>query len=309
MANPDILSEVLKTVRLRGTVYFRAAFRAPWGLEMATGEYANFHIVNSGRCWLRTHDGELLLLKAGDAVLLSNGDRHALLGTPQSDVAPAPEFLEATGRAAGDGSPEFGGAGGVTTTLTCGHFEFDPSAMHPLFNSLDAVIHVPAIDPGSGHWLQSMSALVSETFDHATPGAQSVTDRLAEALFVQILRQHLAARPDLQTYLAAAHDAAIGKALELIHAQPELDWTVAQLAAAAAMSRSRFAKRFQALVGTSPILYLAQWRLLKARQLLADTTGSVQQVSELVGYQSEFAFAKAFKRQFGLSPGQFRKSA
>jgi AraC family transcriptional regulator, activator of mtrCDE len=310
MPGTDILSDVLKVVRLRGTAYFRAACRFLWGLEMTAGEFANFHIVNSGRCWLRVRDGaDLIALEEGDAVMLPRGDAHALLCSPDANAHPAPHFLNSTGRPGDDGATVFGRSGDGTTTITCGHFDFDRSARHPLCDALDSLIHISGEDSRTAVWLHTVTTLAVQASANADAGTQTVIDRLAEALFAQMWLQHLNSLLDMKSYLAAIGDAEIGRTLVLMHAHPARDWTVAVLAREAGMSRSGFAARFNDLVGESPIFYLARWRLLKARELLSETSASVQQVSGQVGYMSEFAFSKAFKRPFGISPTEHRQAS
>ena len=308
MTQSDVLSDVLKAVRLRGAVYFRAAFCAPWGIEMGAGAYANYHLVNSGECWLReSSTGKLTRLSAGDAVMLPKGDAHALLCSPSAAIEPAQQFLESTRRSDAEADTVFGGDGSVTTALTCGHFEFDRVAEHPLFNRLDSVIHVSAQSGNDSRWLSMISDLATHAANSGASGEQIVVDRLAEALLIQLLLRHLSERPDSESFVAAATHGAIGQALELMHTDPIHDWTVAELATRVGMSRSAFASRFHTLVGESPIVYLARWRLLKARELLTNTRDPLNRVADAVGYSSEFAFAKAFKRRFGTTPGQFRK--
>jgi AraC-like DNA-binding protein len=240
--------------------------------------------------------------------MLPRGDAHALLFSPDANAQPAPQFLNSTGRSGDDGTTMFGGSGDVTTTITCGHFDFDRTARHPLFYPLDSVIHISGRDSGAKGWMQTVTSLAVEASANADAGTQAVVDRLAEALFAQMLLRHLSQLPDMKSYLAAVGDAAIGRTLELMLAHPAGDWTVASLAKEPGMSRSTFAARFNELVGESPIFYLARWRLLKARELLSETRASVQQVSEQVGYRSEFAFSTAFKRHFGISPSEHRQA-
>jgi AraC-like DNA-binding protein len=309
----DVLADVLRALRLRGTVYFRADFREPWGLEIRGGEFANFHIVAQGQCWLRTGESPTLqALEPGDVVIFPRGDPHALLQAPGAEAVPASTLISGDATAGDDAEGRvFGGPGPVTTTLICGHFEYDRRYPHPLFETLPVIVHVRASEHGNADWLATAGRLVAAESAASRPGAGAVVDRLAEALLIQALLGHLdsMSQPEANSFLAAIQDRCIGHALALIHRELARDWTLDELARAAGVSRSVFTERFRALIGESPMVYIARWRLLKARELLLDTSLSVAQVADLVGYQSEFSFGKAFKRLFGMPPGAARSTA
>lgn len=309
----DILADILRAQRLRGTVYFRADFRKPWGLDIQGGEFANFHIVAKGRCWLRTGDGTAVrALDEGDVVMFPHGDPHALLHAPEAVATPASQLLRdsATGSQASDGRV-FGGTGSVTTTLICGHFEYDRRFAHPLFESLPSVVLVHATQHGRADWMTAAAQLASAESTLQRPGVGVVVDRLAEALLAQALLGYVDEMPqsEARSFLAAIQDRSIGHVLAMMHRDVNRDWTLDGLAKAGGVSRSVFAERFRALVGDSPMVYLARWRMMKARELLLDTNLSMAQVADAVGYQSEFAFGKAFKRQFQVSPGAVRHAS
>lgn len=308
----DILTDILRAQRLRGTVYFRADFRQPWGLDIQGGEFANFHIVARGRCWMRTRDAEgVRVLEEGDVVMFPHGGAHALLHAPDATAVPASQLLDGGGATAPDdtGCRVFGGGGAVTTTLICGHFEYDRRFPHPLFESLPPTMHVSAARHGRAAWMATAGQLASAESALQGPGVSVIVDRLAEALLVQALLAYVDEMPQLEvrSFLAAIQDRSIGRVLEMMHHDINREWTLSELAQAACVSRSVFVERFRAMVGDSPMVYLACWRMLKARELLLDTSWSVAQVADAVGYKSEFAFAKAFKRRFQLAPGAMRR--
>lgn len=302
----DILPEILRAQRLRGTIYFRANFRAPWGMDIQGGEFANFHIVAQGRCWLRTGPEPPLQLEEGDVTLFPHGSAHALLHAPDATACPAAELTN--GEQQGE-TREFGGDGPVTTMLICGHFQHDRDASHPLLETLPDLIHLKAAQLGHAQWLATAGQLAAMESASQRPGVAAVVDRLAEALLVQTLLGYLGAmsQSEERSFLAALQDNCIGRVLELIHQEPAQDWTLEKLACAGAVSRSVLTDRFRKLVGMSPIAYLARWRMLKARELLRDTSSTIARVAETVGYGSEFSFSKAFKRFYGIPPGQAKE--
>lgn len=309
----DILSDVFRAQRLRGTVYFRADFREPWGLDIQGGQFANFHIVVRGRCWLRTDpSAPARALETGDVVLFPNGSPHALLHAPNGAAFPA---ADVTGNGATSENEAdtrvFGGSGSVTTTLICGHFEFDRSVPHPLLDSLPSLVHVEASKHSRAEWLSTAGHLATIESGANRPGVTAIVDRLAEALLVQTLLGHVTAmsHSEQTSFLAAVQDRSVGRVLELIHQDPAHNWSLSELAVAAGVSRSILTERFRVLVGESVMVYLARWRMLKSRELLRDSTMSVAQVADTIGYGSEFSFAKAFKRFFGVPPGQIRANA
>jgi len=301
----DVLSDILQTLRLRGTVYFHARFHAPWGMRISDGQIANFHLVTRGVCWVRSaDDAPLVQLHSGDMVIFPTGRAHSLLCDEHGTTVPAKELLSSP-RA--EESLSFGGEGAATTSLICGHFDYDRHCPHPLFEALDAFIHIPRRQISDAASLSTISELAAQLSEQNQPGTHAVVDRLAEALFMQALAAHVASRQDSAGFLSAMQDRQLGSALNLMHGDIAREWTLAELARAASMSRSAFSARFRALTGEPPMLYLARWRMLKARELLLDTTLSLGRISEKVGYRSEFAFSKAFKRLVGCAPGNIRR--
>lgn len=306
MSRDEVLYQTLEALRLRGTVYFQADFRAPWGMAIPASQVAAFHVVVAGRCWLRLADAPSRALDPGDLVLLPHGLAHELVHDEQGWAEPATELL---GSPHGEGDGAVYGGTGASTTLVCGHFEYDQRALHPFFESLPEVIHVSAGESEQATWLAAASRLAAAESRVQQQGASVVVDRLAEALLLQTLRLFLKQSHEPRGFLAAAQDPAVGRALLKIHSAPERDWGLDDLASEARLSRSAFSDRFGKLVGESPIRYLSRWRMLSARELLQDPSLSTAAVAARVGYQSEFAFSRAFKRFFGVTPGSARRSA
>ena len=298
----DLLAGTLNALRLRGTVYFEADFRPPWGMAIPSKDVAAFHIVAAGACWLRGAGAEKpVRLGPGHIALVPQGDAHELVHDAEGRAAPPAEALERQRSV----DPQ----AGPVTRLVCGHFDYDARALHPFFRSLPSLVHIETGEAEASAWLATAARLAAAESEGGQRGASAVVDRLAEALLLQTLRLYLDHTSEPRGFLAAVRDRRIGRALAGIHEQPGRDWTLAGLARAAGLSRSAFADRFRELVGETPMRYLACWRMLTARSLLEQGDLSTAEVAARVGYQSEFAFAKAFKRAFGIGPGASRRSA
>lgn len=257
-----------------------------------------------GECWLRVPGEAPRELRRGDVVLFPEGTAHELVHTADADASPAEELL---GRPGEGPEPGYGGTGSATT-LVCGHFSYDRRALHPFFAALPDLVHISGEDEPHASWVATASQMAAAESSSEQRGASAVVDRLAEALLIQTLRQFLARSAKPRGFLAAVENPPIGRALACIHGHPERKWTVGDLAHEAGISRSGLAERFRDLVGESPMRYLARWRMLAARRLLTAGALGTAEVAERVGYDSEFAFAKAFKRFFGEGPGAARRS-
>jgi AraC-like DNA-binding protein len=298
----DVLTETLEALRLRGTAYFKAEFRSPWGMAIPAKDVAAFHVVVEGQCWLRVPGETPRELRGGDVVLFPEGTAHELVHAADAEACPAEDLL-----ARPADKPGYGGKGSATT-LVCAHFSYDRRGLHPFFAALPEVIHISGEGGQQASWVATASQMAAAESTSGQRGASAVVDRLAEALLIQTLRQFLARSADPRGFLAAVEDPSIGRALACIHGHTERKWTVGDLAREVGISRSGLAERFRDLVGESPMRYLARWRMLAARRLLTAGALGTAEVAERVGYDSEFAFAKAFKRFFGEDPGAVRRA-
>lgn len=303
----DVLSDVLSTVRLESTVYAQTSLSPPWGISAdAQGVFA-FHVIPRGHGWLEAEGLAPYPVGAGDVVLLAPGRAHSLRDEPSSPTRPLRDLLaEGAFNAGADGQ-----AGGpATTQLVCGCFSFEEAAgAGPLLAALPTVMRAGEMGQDAGPWLAQTIRLLGYESLAARPGTQTVVNRLCDVLFVYLLRIHLAELPAEQpSWLRALVDPQIGAALQLLHEQPGKAWTVGTLAGKVGMSRSAFAARFHQVVGQAPMQYLKRWRLQKAAAVLAAGSSGIARVAAEVGYESEAAFAKAFKRTLGVSPGAYRRS-
>ena len=301
----DTLSDVLNLMRFSGCVYFLRDFAPPWGMRMPDGPFAQFHMVVRGQCWLRSKQTRRLL-SSGDIVILPHGTAHELLDDPATVPVPGPSVLAAHR----NGRPLFqdGHGDAPSVRLLCGHFAFDRDFKHPLAAELPELIHIRDMTGDQPDWFEAATRLLIRESDADLPGAATVVDRLAEVLFIQVLRAHLLQTRPTRGFLAAICDPHLGRALHKIHAEATRDLTLAEIARAAGMSRSNLAFRFKTLVGETPITYLTRWRLLQAQELLRTSTRSLPDIAHQVGYRSQAAFSRAFKRTFAQSPGTYRRT-
>lgn len=299
----DVLSDVMDTVALRGTLYFRAALSPPFAVQVPhLANAARFHLVVQGRCHVTLPDKSGIMLEAGDLILVPHGSAHLLAHAPGQDGAALEQVLARAGYdgkgilVVGEGDPT------ASTQLVCGHFTFADGADHPLFRSLPAALHVTAADRGRRPMLDDvLRIIVGRIFEDAPRTFESVA-RLSEVVYIEVLRAGIDRAPELKRLMSAVYDPQIGRALSLIHHRLEYGWTVDSLASEVGMSRSRFADRFRDLVGDSPMSYLTDWRMQRALALLREPHASVQQVANQTGYQSPAAFSRAFLSKFGRSP-------
>ena len=300
----DTLSDILRTINLTSTVYARANFSAPWGMKLDSGIFAQFHMVVDGECLLDLEDfKEPIRLSAGDIVVFPRGDSHALFDSPHSKSVSGKEVIEAIYNK----RPLFYGES-VDTTLVCGHFEFDREVNHPLIAALPSIIHITDTERSHISWLETATNMIMRETDSGIPGSDVVVNRLAEVLFIQIIRAYMLRGNYTNGFLAALKDPEINKALELIHSAPNDPWTVGKLGREVGMSRSAFSSRFKELVGLAPMEYTTFWRMQKAYEMLKDTDLPLGTIARRIGYISEPAFNRAFKRQFNQNPGAMRRS-
>lgn len=305
----DVLAAVMDAVRLHGQVFCRSELRAPWGMALRASDFAHFHIVERGGAWLAIEGTAPMALAGGDVVVVPHGAGHTLTDAPASPTRPLAAMVRRA-RAGGGCAIVQAGGRGAETHLVCGAFRFEHPDAHPLVALLPAVIHLRPQQSAVSEWLQStVRFLLAETRE-PRPGTEAVVSRLTDVIFVQVLRAWIETLAEGRGgWLGALRDRQMGAALARLHEAPERPWTTATLAGAVGMSRSRFAARFTALVGQPPLTYLSRWRLQRAARLLEDPALSLGDVAARVGYESESAFSKAFRRRYGAPPGAYRRRA
>jgi len=303
----DPLGEALHFLRMSGTFYCRTELTAPWGLALPERPGClSFHVVTAGRVWLEVEGEEPRALEPGDLALVPHGRGHRLGGEPGARAIAIGELHHEMV------SECYAilrhGGGGVPTTLVCGAVRFDSPAAHHLVALLPRVIHVRGPTLPHAGWLHSTLALMAAEARELRPGGETVITRLADILVIQAIRSWIEEDPAAQTgWLGALQDRQIGRAVALIHREPTRAWTVSSLAAEAAMSRSAFAARFTQLVGEPAMHYVARWRMHVAMTWLREEGIGVGEMAGRLGYRSEAAFSRAFKRFIGVAPGAARR--
>ena len=327
----DTLSDLLRTVRLNGAVFYYVKGYPPWAVGnphvreiipaiMPGAEHMiEFHALVNGTCWASTHGEPPIAMQPGDIVLFPQGDAHTM--------GSAPEL-----RATADGTALFFSqrppqlpyalsvkADCLTTThvdddpehsakVVCGFLGLDARPFNPLLASLPRVLLVSGSTLGTDSWVSTLMRAVVAEADAKRPGGEAVMARMSEMLFVEALRRYVDALPEEETgWLAGTRDPAVGRALSLIHEHPSQAWTVERLSEDVGLSRSSLHERFMQLIGQPPMQYLMNWRMQLASSRLRDTSAKLMEVAQDVGYESEAAFSRAFKRVSGLSPGAWRK--
>ncbi|MCZ6723268.1 MAG: AraC family transcriptional regulator [Gammaproteobacteria bacterium] len=305
----DPLGETLHLLRLNGTLYCRSELTAPWGVELpAFDGQMMFHVITSGHCWLEVEGEQPRLLQQGSLALVPHGNGHSIRSHPTADAEPL--FDIPVEQVSERYEIMRYGGGGDLTQLTCGVVRFDHVAGQQLIAQLPKVLQIDTWEDEDGSWLQSTLRFIAREARELRPGGETVITHLADILIIQAIRSWIDSAPEAdQGWLAALRDDQVGKALAAIHREPDKDWTVASLAKEVGMSRSGFSARFTNLVGESAKRYLTQWRMQLARTQLQQSSDSLSVLAERLGYQSEAAFSRAFKRVFGVPPGSVRHAA
>lgn len=310
----DVLSDVITAMRGGRPHSSRRRKYAPWGMRFPASEGAGFHVVLQGSAWLLpSGDAAPVQLGVGDVVFLAHGRGHALADDPASpldDIVPGPDGTWPT--PAGEPPPD---ATAPATELLCGAYKLNRARAHPLLSHLPDAVHLPA-RVGAHPALRSAIDLLGSELRSPLPGSDAVVPALLDTLLLYILRtwwldEQTSARPDGHPagWSAALADPAVSAALAAVHEDPARAWTVEELGALGGLSRAAFARRFTALVGEPPLAYLTWWRMTTAGRLLRADDAPLRSVAQRSGYTSEFAFAKAFKREYGMAPGQYRRQA
>lgn len=335
----DVLSDVLRVVRLTSAVFFTARLSSPWSIESPPADQlaralrlraesiALFHVLVEGQCWISLEGHAPLRLEAGDVIIFPHGDAHVMSSHIDAKPRPIGDLLPSQ---SSEKMPQLDyGGGGDATRLVCGYLHCD-QRFNPLIGALPAMLVVCGRDR-TGHgesskvekaqrpgvvtvdadgWLASTLRHTIEEADGTHPGSSAMLARLTELLYVEVLRRYMRQLPSGHTsWLAGVNDPEVGRALKLLHAQPERQWTVEDLAREVGVSRSGLAQRFSDLAGEAPMRYLTGWRIQLAKHLILQAGLSIAEVADRVGYESEAAFNRAFKRHVGVPPVAWRKKS
>jgi AraC-like DNA-binding protein len=321
----DTLSEVLREVRLAGSVFFLVEAHTPWASAAPSSQtllpailpqaqhLISYHVIRRGECWVRIADEAPTLLRAGDVLVVPHGDPYSLSSDPALESDWPLDTTLSWFRDMAEGRAPFivteGGSGPDRLQVVCGFLGCDTLPFNPVLAGLPRLLRVRLVEDESGERLNRLiDYAVSEARDKLA-GGRCVLLRISELMFVELIRQHLLSLPPADTgWLAALRDPVVSRALALLHQHPRSDWSLDTLARQSMTSRSVLAERFTHFLHEPPMQYLARWRMHLAAQLLRDSHAKVASVAFEVGYQSESAFSRAFKKLVGMSPAQWRAS-
>jgi AraC-like DNA-binding protein len=315
----DAFSEILRGVKLDGALYFSAEFSAPWGFSSPPSNTLTpllspraphlliYHFLVDGRAQVELAAGQSMELQPGDVVIVPHGDPHQMIsGRGARATSQSAAILSKV--KSHDLSPLKAGGGGETTRFVCGYMACDPYISRPILSGLPAVFKVNIRTDRSGQWLENSILHLVEEAASERVGSAAVLAKLSEALFVDTLRRYVLSLPEQQVgWLAGARDPIVGKSLGLLHNRVAHPWTIAALADEVGISRSALVERFARYLSEPPMTYLARWRLQLAARSLESTPRGVAEIAGEVGYESEAAFNRAFKREFGQPPGKYRR--
>lgn len=305
----DPLGEALHRFRLSGVFYCRSEFTAPWALDLpAFPACMMFHVVVTGQCRLIVDGAEPRVLRPGGLALVPHGTGHQLRG---DDAAPSVKLFDAPRELLSDRYEVLRlGGGGEATTVMCGVVRFDDPSAQLLLRLLPPVIAIDVSSAPELDWIQSTLRFMALEARELRPGGDTVITRLADILVIQTIRAWIANDRAAQTgWLGALRDRQIGRAMAVVHRDPGQRWTVASLAEVAGMSRSAFAARFTALVGEPAMHYVTRWKMHAAHFWLQGSDETLGDIATRLGYESDAAFSRAFKRYIGLPPGTVRRQA
>ena len=314
----DVLSEVLKAIRLDGAFFYNAEFTSPWSfrepasavvaphLSPSAGHLIIYHLITEGRCAANLEGGKPIGVGSGDIVIFPHGDAH-ILGNGSTQTIDLEMRLQEI--LSGGMKLARAGGGGEVTKIVCGYMSCDPQLSSALMAGLPPMFRVPIRDGPGGQWLETT---IRFSVDQARDGAggEAVLSKLSELLFVETIRRYISQLPAEETgWLAGVRDQEVGNALALLHRDPAKPWTIALLAREVGISRSVLAERFRQYLKEPPMSYLTRWRLQLAARMLKSSSRGVADIAFDVGYESEASFNRAFKRQFTVPPARFRDAA
>jgi len=314
----DTFSQILSGVQLNGAVFFRAEFSAPWGLSAPTAKamaatagvgadhlVVLYHLVIDGGAVIELLDGQRTELSPGDIVVFPHGDPHHM--SSGAGARPFPNYGISDKIKARDLLPLRAGGGGDVSRFVCGYMSCDPHLSRPILSGLPPVFKVNIRTDPSGLWLENSILHLVEEAASGRIGSDAMLAKLSEALFVDTLRRYVASLPEQQTgWLTGVRDPIVGKSLGFLHSRIAHPWTIAELADEVGISRSALVQRFTRYLSEPPMAYLTRWRLQVAARSLERTARGVAEIAAEVGYESEAAFNRAFKREFGKPPGRYR---
>ena len=307
----DLLSDILSRMQLSGTLYFRTSFTSPWSVRVPQFEnVARFHFVHKGRCLVRVADEpDAVMLEQGDLIIIPRGAPHTLFCDPKTEdqAVMVDQVVEKSGYT-GTGALVYGDPGtDHETQLVCGHFSFSKHSSHLLIDALPSHIHIRNYGETSGRWMEATLRVIGTEAGREHMGGDLIALKMSEIIFAQVLRTYLEDEGADQPVMAGFSDPHIAQALTAFHKEPSFPWTLDQLARVCGLSRTSFATRFVKCMTLTPMGYITNWRMQIASQQLLQTDDPIIKIAEDVGYQSEAAFSRVFKKHHELAPATYRR--
>jgi len=306
----NVLSDVLDTLRFRGSIFFRSKLASPWGMSLQNVNKPRFHIALSGDCFIGVEpegktgvndsNSKIININHMDIVMLPKGEMHWIADKPGRKLTPSAQ----AGDACELGKPLFQ-EGEITNKLICGIIDYDKDMLHPIIDSLPSALHFSGINKDDPIWMSVL--LIDAEMEQAQSNQTSIIDRLTEVLFLQLLNRHVKDNKEVSGFFAALRNQRIHHALELIHQSPQFEWTLDLLAEQSNMSRATLIRQFKNTVGVPPMAYILNWRMIKAHHLLKYTSKTIDQISEQVGFSTARTLSKSFRRHYGITPSEFRR--
>lgn len=297
----DVLGDILETLRFRGSIFFRSDLAAPWGMSLSEVGIPRFHIMLSGDCFVGSDSHDGVKAEEADIIMLPNGDSHWIADKPGRELVPSAR----AGEACELGNPLFQ-KGEITNRLMCGMVHFDQGASHPVLDALPEMMHFSMLESAGPVW--SIVKLIDAEMKESRNLGSRIADRLTEVLFLQLLNHFVSENEEASGFLAALRDRRVYRALTLIHQEPDFDWTLTSLGERIGMSRATLVRRFQNVVGITPMAYIADWRLMKAHSLIKYSVTPFDHIADVTGFSSARTLSRAFQRRYGCTPNELRRS-
>ena len=297
----DVLGDILETLRFRGSIFFRSDLAAPWGMSLSKSEFPRFHIILSGECLVGTDGQAAVRAREQDIVILPGGNAHWIADKAGRKLIPS----ERAGKACELGNPLFQ-QGETTNRLMCGLVQFDHGATHPIIDALPQIMHFAMLESSSPIW-SVVQLIEDEVCNHRGQGSR-IADRLTEVLFLQLLNLYVKENDQVKGFLAALRDRRVYHALTMIHKEPGFDWSLASLGAEVGMSKATLVRRFRDVVGLAPMAYIKDWRIKKAFNLIKHSSIPLITIAETTGFSSVGTLSRTFKRHYGCTPYELRKT-
>ena len=297
----NVVEDILDTLRFRGSIFFQSKLAAPWGMSVEGEGNPRFHIALNGSFFVGSSDkSDAVNVNQMDIIMLPQGGKHWIADQTDRELIPSVK----AGEACELGNPLFQ-QGKITNKLICGQVHYDKNIFHPILDSLPSVLHIKSIKSSDPIWMTVK--LIDTEMERLQVNRSSIIDRLTEVLFLQLLNKYIVDNKEISGFFSALKNHRIHHVLELIHKNPEIQWSIESLGEKIGMSRATLARQFKSAVGTTPISYISNWRIMKAHHLLKYSSRSIEQIAETVGFSTARTLNKAFLRHYSYTPSELRK--